>query len=402
MSAAPHKLSRAGGVALVFWLLVFLVITGDSVRRLHTHDTTPTYLQASQQWWRGQDPYSFNNHAAFLYFPMAAVIFTPFTWGPPELGEVLWRAAVFALYAHALAQLARFFLCDNQRSTAWTFLMLSLLAVPSSMASLRNAQFDLPLAALIVLAAAEIAGERWNAAAAWLCLAVALKPLAVVPLLLFGTVRMKLIPRLAVGLLIVLALPFLHWDPGFVAREYVRCYETLRWATLADEPRYSELAALISHLGLYPPYGLKMAARVLAALAYLGLGFAAVRRLDRAGAAFTLGALSTDYLMLFNPRTETCSYVFLGPFVAALAIFYAWQPGRKWLGGVLGVAAVLLASDAVPKINGVLDFNTLTDRWLKPLIALLFLPVLVRFIFERRSPADRPTTAPAPAGTVTA
>ena len=389
MSAAPQKRSWPGWTAAAFWLLIFLIITGDSVFHLYKHDTTPDYLYASRQWWQGRDPYTYNNHSGFLYFPQAAVLFTPFTWGPPELGEILWRAAVFGLYAYALARLARFFLCDGKRPDAGTFLILSLLAVPSSMASLRNAQFDLPVAALVVLTAAEIAAERWKAAAAWLCLAVALKPLAVVPLLLFGALRGKLIPRLTAGLLIVLALPFLHGNPGFVAHEYVRCCETLCWAARADEPRYSDLAALLSHIGLYPSDGLKLAARVLFALVYLGLGFAAVRRLGRTEAAWAIGALSADYLMLFNPRTETCSYVFLGPFVAGLAILYARQPGRKWLGCILGVAAVLLACDAVPKINGVLDFHLLTDRWLKPLIAVFFLPVLMQFIFERRSPGNR-------------
>jgi hypothetical protein len=372
-----------------FWLLIFFVITRDAVRYPYKHNTTPTYLLASQQWWRGHDPYTYNNHSGFLYFPQAAILFTPFTWGPPQLGEILWRMAVFGLYAYALARLARFFLCDGRMPDARTFLVLSLLAVPSSMASLRNAQFDLPLAALIVLTAAEIAAERWKAAAVWLCLAMALKPLAAVPLLLYGALYWKLIPRLAVGLLILAAVPFLNLNPGFVAHEYVRCVETLRWATQADEPRYSEVTALISHIGLYPPAGLMMAARALFALAYLGLGFAAVRRLDQVGAAWTVGALSADYLMLFNPRTEACSYVFLGPFVASLAMFYARQPGRKWLSVVLGAAAVLLACDAVPKINTVLDFNVLTDRWLKPLIALFFLPAVIQFIFERRNAARR-------------
>ena len=101
--------------------------------------------------------------------------------------------------------------------------------VPSP--ALRNAQFDLPLAALVVLATAEAAAARWSTAALWLCLGVAFKPLAVVPLLLFSALYWKLIPRVAVGLLIVAAIPFLHWSPSFVAQEYRRCFETLAWAS---------------------------------------------------------------------------------------------------------------------------------------------------------------------------
>jgi alpha-1,2-mannosyltransferase len=382
-TSAPQKKSWHRWTAWGFWLLIFLAINTDVARYPARHNTSPTYRLASTRWWAGQDPYTTNAHAGFLYFPQAAILFTPFTWGPLLLGEFLWRLVTFGLFAYALVRLHEFFPATNRRSFAKSFLILSLLAVPSSFASLRNAQFDLPLAALIVLTAAEIASERWTAAAVWLCLALALKPLAAVPLLLFGALYWKLIPRVLVGLLVVIALPFLHWNPAFVAHEYVRCFQTLAWASKGDEPRYSDLAALLSHFGYTAPELLKTVARVLFALVYLGLGAAALRRLNRSEAAWVVGALSADYLMLFNPRTETCSYVFLGPFVASLALFYGAQAGRKWLGYGLGFAALGLACDAIPK-TGNFSIHDLTDRWFKPLIALFFLPVLIQFILETR------------------
>jgi len=366
-----------------FWLLIFLIITIDVVLHPLKHTTMPTYRLASTQWWAGQDPYTTNAHAGFLYFPQAAFLFTPFNAIPFMAGEILWRAATFGLFAYALVRLNGFFLSTNRQPAGKTFLVLSLLAVPSAFASLRNAQFDLPLAALIVLAAAEIASARWTAATVWLCVAVALKPLAMAPLLLFGALYWKLIPRIAIGLLIVIALPFLHWNPAFVAHEYVRCFETLVWASKGDEARYSDLAALLSHFGYDAPDLLKTVARLLFALIYLGLGATALRRLGRIEAAWTVGALGADYLMLFNPRTETCSYVVLGSFVASLALYYAAQAGRKWLSYCLGFAALGLACDAFPKI-GHLSIHDMTDRWFKPLLALFFLPILIRFIFETR------------------
>ena len=103
--------------------------------------------------------------------------------------------------------------------------------------------------------------------------------------------------------------------------------------------------------------------------------------MPRSSAAWIVGALSADYLMLFNPRTETCSYVFLGPFVASLALYYAADPRRKALAWFLGFAAIGLACDAFPVVHG------LTDRWLKSLIALIFLPdCWYRVYFQRRIP----------------
>ena len=369
--------------AWAFCTLIFIAIMADVVHSPLKHTTMPTYRFASTQWWSGQDPYTADQHGGFLYFPQAAFLFTPFNIAPFLLGEILWRAAIFGLFCYALVRLNDFFLTREGANPAQSLFILALLAVPSSLASLRNAQFDLPLAALIVMTAAEIAASRWTAATVWLCLAVALKPLAVVPLLLFGAIYWKLIPRVIIGILIVLALPFLHWSPSYVAHEYVRCFQTLMGASKGDEPKFSDLGALLSHVGYYPSYELKTVVRVIFALVYFGLAWLAARRLGRVEAAWVIGALSADYLMLFNPRTETCSYVFLGPWVASLALLYAQQFRAKWLVWGLAFASLCLACDGFPKI-GHFSIHDMTDRWLKPLIALLFLPVLIQFIFEQR------------------
>ena len=370
--------------AWAFCLLIFVIIVGDVIHHPDKHNTTPTYRLASTAWWEGIDPYTGNEHAGFFYFPQAAFLFTPFNVIPYLSGEILWRLFTFGLFVYALTRLNAFFLAAKNREQGRTFLLLALLAVPSSFASLRNAQFDLPLAALIVLSAAEIADGHWSTAALWLCLAVALKPLGVVPLLLFGALYWRLLPRLAIGMLVVIALPFLHWNPTFVAHEYVRCYESLTQASNANEPRYSDLSALLSHVHLDAPQFLKTITRLLAAIAYLGLGAVAVRRLTLIESAWAVGALAADYLMLFNPRTETCSYVFLGPFVASLAVYYAGRADRKGLARTLGCMALGFACDAFPRL-GSFSVHDLTDRWFKPLLALLFLPVLIWFLFRPRT-----------------
>jgi hypothetical protein len=374
--------------AWIFCVVIFLAIFVSVYHSPTKHTTMATYRDASTHWWAGQDAYSDDQHGGFLYFPQAAVLFSPFNIMPFMLGEILWRALVFGLFVYGLKRLNDFFLTREEPRSAKNFLILALLAVPSSLASLRNAQFDLPLAALLVLTAAEVATSRWNTAAAWMCIAVALKPLAVVPMLLFCAVYWKLIPRVVVGMLIVLALPFLHWNPAYVAHEYVRCVQTLMGAAHGDEPKFSDLAALLSHVGYNPDYKLKTAARIVFAFVYLGLAWIGARRLNQIEAAWLIGALSADYLMLFNPRTETCSYVFLGPFVASLALFYALQGRSKIFVWLVGFAALGLACDGFPKI-GHFSVHDLTDRWFKPLIALLFLPVLIEFIFVRSGPEKK-------------
>jgi len=387
-TAAPSRAAWLRWAAFAFCLAIFVAIMADARRAPDKHTTMPTYRLAATNWWAGVDAYSKDQHGGFLYFPQAAFLFSPFNSLPFELGEIAWRAFIFGLYVYALVRLHDFFLSKDGVRSNKSFLLLVLLAVPCALASLRNAQFDLPLAALIVMTAAEIAASRWIAATVWLCLAVALKPLAVVPLLLFGAIYWKLIPRVIIGLLIVLALPFLHWSPAYVAHEYYRCVETLMSASKGEEPKFSDLAALLSHVGYNPSYELKTVVRVIFAAVYFGIGWVAARRLSLAEAAWVIGALSADYLMLFNPRTEACSYVFLGPWVASLALLYAQRNRATWLVWLLGFAALGLACDGFPKIGNV-SVHLLTDRWLKPLIALLFLPVLIEFIFGARSTTNK-------------
>jgi hypothetical protein len=363
--------------------LVFAIILTDAVRNPDKHTTMPTYRDASTRWWEGIDPYTLNQHAGFLYFPQAAFLFTPFNALPATAGEIAWRACTFGLFLFALVRLHRVFIAPESNSPR-TFLALAVLAIPSAFASLRNAQFDLPLAALVVLTAAEVALRRWNTAALWICLALALKPLAIVPLLLFSTLFPVLIPRMLMGVLLVLALPFLHWNPPFVAREYVRCFQTLAWASTGNEPRYSDLFALLGKAGVVTPEPAKLALRVLFAAVYLALGLAAMRRLKPPRTAWAIGALAADYLMLFNPRTETCSYVMLGPWVASLAVLAAVRQRPRWIVAALSVAALGLACDAFPKL-GHFSVHDMTDRWFKPLLALLFLPVLAALIIRRRN-----------------
>jgi uncharacterized membrane protein YfcA len=130
---------------------------------------------------------------------------------------------------------------------------------------------------------------------------------------------------------------------------------------------------------------------------YLGLAYAGVRRLRAYAAAWSVAALSADYLMLFNARTETCSYVFLGPFVASLALYYSVRSDYKWLSRGLGFAALGLACDGFPQL-GAFSVHDMTDRWLKPLLAVFFLPILIRFIFATNSNRDAGDVARRPEG----
>ncbi len=70
MSDLPSQPRRQMGVswftggALLVWLVVFAAISGDVARKPDQHTTMPTYRFATTQWWRGLDPYTFDQTAA--------------------------------------------------------------------------------------------------------------------------------------------------------------------------------------------------------------------------------------------------------------------------------------------------------------------------------------------------
>lgn len=375
-----HQRSPWLWLTLALWLLLCLGIAQDAARHPAKHNTVYVYHDACVKWWAGQDPYYYNTHQGFFYLPQAAILFTPFTWGPGWLGEITWRAVIFSLFAYALFRLAEVFFQTEDFSR--TFFFFSLLALPSSLASLRNGQYDLLIAAFNVLAVAEISQQRWSRTTFWLCFGLAMKPLGAVPLLLFGALYFRSLGwRLLVGLLLTALIPFLVATPFYAAHEYARFVDLVTWASHPGENRFSDLAALLHHTHINLPEKFLTLFRLLAAAAFLGLGFLARQRCSVVQAAWIIGALAAVYLMLFNPRTEACSYVILGPFLASLAL--AFYPERKIISGWLVFSCIGLASDSFPTV-----IYHATNLWLKPFLALVFLGLLLGLIFKKRRPSS--------------
>ena len=224
-------LSRATAALLLALLLG--VVLGDVVRRPQRHTTTPTYQRASVQWWAGEDVYNRDEHGGFLYLPSAAIIYTPFAFMPKagsiDLGGLAWRLAVLLLFGFALCRLASLNHRVGRQPGVHPFWPIVLLSLPSSLASLRNAQFDLPLAAALILATVALAEGRLALVACWLCFGLALKPLAIVPILLFGALWPGVLPRLLFGLAITFSPDFSALEVGLrLARvSALRCNSAL-------------------------------------------------------------------------------------------------------------------------------------------------------------------------------
>jgi len=215
MAARSDRLLRAG-VAL--WLLALTVVGVlvclDPVRR----SVTPVFHLASERWWIRHPLYS--DPRGFHYLPQFALLFAPFHALPLPIGDLLWRALSVAAVLAGCRSLARRAISEDADRGERVFGLALLLSIWPCLGAIRNGQTNLAFGGLLVLCAALLAAERWTPAAAVLVLLLAVKPLGLVVVLLAPWGYPRLRARLAAGLAVLAAIPFLFAPPGYVLAQY--------------------------------------------------------------------------------------------------------------------------------------------------------------------------------------
>ncbi|VVM06681.1 hypothetical protein MAMC_01190 [Methylacidimicrobium cyclopophantes] len=381
MKPKRGKESPLCGTGILLWLGYFVVLS-LVVAHAPEHAVTPTYAAASEAWWQHRSLYDLGSVHGFLYLPQSAILYTPFSLFPPVLREILWRAVNLAIVAGALVRLARFL-----PKSPGSFVLLSLLTIPASLASARNGQTNLPLAGAMIHGFLEASNGRWNRASLWLLLGLVYKPVAIVPYLLAGALYPRLRGSLLLWTLLFLALPFLFGPVDFARDQYLHFWQKFLLSGQPHEPSFSDISGLLGVLRLPVDPVWLFAIRAIAAPLTLLLAGIALRR-DRLHAALWLDALAAVYLMLFNPRTEANSYVLLAPSIAAFALRELSLGGRKSGAALLGITLGLGSSSYGP-VHG------WTNLWLQPLLALIFLGYLIRRCVRPLPDADSGDLLPA-------
>jgi len=366
---------------LIAWGLLALVFFGISTYLIFNPEKTgvvPAYRFASSHWWTGESMYPGGTHG-FLYMPSFAVLFSPIHFLQPAiLGELLWRAFGFGLFAFSLCSLPA---CSQQSAASSTsrlphstFLILVLLAVPASLASLSNGQTNLPLSASLVLCAVALRAQKWIFAASLLTLSLILKPIALAPwLLAFAVVPAMRIP-LMVGLPAIFLLGFLHPSPAYAWSQWQEFFQKLLHSYSPENLRVSDLFGTLGEAGLPVPLLLEKGIRAGACVGALAWVWLSSRKQGLAGVSWALWVGTALVFTIFNPRAETNSYVLISPLLAYAAVG-CWREGTgvRWKGIILAAACIGLMCDGMGK-----PIYLATDVWFKPLIVLLVSPLLFR------------------------
>ncbi len=387
MAAVSDK--RGERYAWIGWAALFLataaIIVHDSSRSV-----VPAYRISALQWIAGQPLYELSGIGGFTYFPQAAILFVPFALLPPALGEVLWRLVNIGVLAFGLRSFARL---AGERSEQNLFTLMTLVTIPIAWDCARNGQATLAMTGLMLLAVTDVAGSRWWRAALWLSLAVAIKPLAIVLVLLIIAIDRPMTWRVLLGMLVLALAPFVTQHAAYVLQQYAACMQNMTISAhvgVAAHGWTSPFTALRSVAGINVPESVQTVVRLAAAFATLGLCFFSRMRHDAARSAVYVFTLAALYLILFSPRTENNTYAMLGP---AIAVFLAsgFQIEKRTGEGILLTLAVLalLGSRVIER--------TLAPHaeqiWLSPLLAAGFAVYLLVRLFTDRAEANERTPA---------
>ncbi|MEN6439524.1 MAG: glycosyltransferase family 87 protein [Syntrophobacter sp.] len=367
----PHAVRNAW----VIWVVVFLAIAVIVAMPSNKRTVAPVYRTASINWCQGADLYE-PGIGGYLYLPQAAVLFTPFSLPPFGVAEVLWRAFSIGILAFAVWRLAQ---VGAHGGGPALFPLMTLLVIPAALDSARNGQMNIPLAALMTLAAVDMSGRRWWPAAFWLCLGLALKPLIVILLGFSALLYREMRPRLAIGLLVLFAFPFLTQHPEYVLAQYKLFF--LKSQTSGNPgslARFSDLFGILGTVGINATFSVQMGIRIAAGVSALALCLLGLRRWGHLHGTLLFFGITASYTLLFNPRTENNTYI-----VAAvpMALYAAWAllRDRRRLIGCALVAAILVMSASYEITRG-------NNHWVCPAMCLFFLVYLIVILIRNEKP----------------
>jgi hypothetical protein len=292
------------------------------------------------------------------------LVYVPFTWLDRVTAASLAMLIGAVFFTWAVTRLSLALAPKDWRSAeaiALTGIPL-LINIPAAWFNFKGIQAQVPMTAAMVATGAAMAACRWRMAAFWLFVALAMKPLAIVMILLCGALVREMRWLLLGAVAAVVLLPFAFLDWSYLAEQY-RAMGLKLWhiATASPEawPYQADFSTMLRVLGLQLTAAPALAIRLAAAFATLALAWRVKQEGNPRSLAIAVLVLSGCYITLFGPRNEFLSFIVLTPALAVLAgNMLIRSDARGWL---LMLAVLLLG----------FDFDLQTDAVLKPAIVLV-------------------------------
>ena len=361
-------------IALGAWIVALVVISVMVAINPYDRTVTGLYHDASHNWFQQKPLYA--GPGGMNYFPQFAPSFILFHWLPVPIGDIAWRWLSGFVLVFGIWRLAKTQFGSNSGAVLPWILLLTL---PLSLSALRYGQANALFSGLLVNVVASIAQRRWTGATLWMILAVIVKPLGLVILLLAPFVYAPLRWKALEAALILILSPFLIADIDYVMSQYFASFANLQSCSVVIEHRFADFHGIIRTLGGELPAQWALGIRAVAAIVALGLWVVVGRRFDEPMRAIWLLALTTIYLMLFNPMTESNSYVILAPALSIWGLTLLTTARFRVLGWCL-VAITLSIGLLKEPLRPILG-NNFALIW-NPVMALVFFGVLLLILWQ--------------------
>jgi hypothetical protein len=379
------KIRRLSNVVVIgLWTAVLLGIWIRIGFFSHSHDVFATYADAGRRWSSSLPLYTYTR--GFVYSPLVAAFFAPFSWLPISLGSVLWRLVNAAIFVGAIFWWLKTEITDRvPESTYW---LVFLLILPLSLGNFNNGQVNPMIIGLLMIAILAAHEKRWTLSAVALGFSAYLKiyPLSVGLLLVLLYPR-QLGWRLVLTLILMGAVSFVLQRPGYVLEQYQRWFHTRaaddRRLNMDIAPRDFAMILRLLHINLSAQATLLLQMVAGAGAAALCL-FGRLKNWSEQRLLVCVFTTGTCWMLLFGPTTEDATYAMIAPALTLATVQAFHQKTPLWMRFlVCGSFAFLLLGLILNAFFG-LKKTPLTMS-VQPFGALLFLGYSIVWLFREEN-----------------
>ena len=156
----PPTLTRPVDVrnAWLIWLGFAIGVVLFAWSEGFSHTVTSAYRGGAEPWLAHQPIYTVSQWGGFLYPPVSAMLFAPFTLLPHDLGEALWRLTNLGVLAWGVRQASA---AASRLGGVELFPLSTLLCLAALLPAARNGQATLLITGLLLVAVEATVRRRW-------------------------------------------------------------------------------------------------------------------------------------------------------------------------------------------------------------------------------------------------
>ena len=364
-------------LGLWLWIGSFLIVLGLVLWLPNARSVIHIYRYGSEAFLSRQPLYQVEVAMGYLYAPAFAVLYVPLLKLGPHLGNILWHALGFGVLTFAAMRQVR---AIGGREQTWLLSFGLFLALPVSLAALRNGQATILLTgACWFLTLSALEGRRAECFF-WAMLAITAKPTAIIMLLLAGALRPRLIPVLALAVIVVLVIPYGFASAGYINAQYYDFFRMLTSMTVDPTGPFvpADFTAPFTRFGMTLPALDATIVRVVAGSLTLWVVLQFDRRLDPNVSGLAIFLTAASYMCVFNPRVEQNTYAMVAV-PAGLSIALLWREKgtaiTRWL------LAALLFVTGLTSID--LRLHDFFHLWFRPISVSIIACVLIGWFWTR-------------------